>query len=250
MTEVGQPRSKSFYVLGSFFLVFLAFIYGPTIVIFVLSFQGPNGGMSFRMVGFRPCGSSNCCPEPAGIGDIPSAFTRSLEQRRSLRSHRGDLRVGRHGLSSSLSWSRIVVLHCRPEPRHAEPVRRLRYCPRLQGAWLENRAGYLRARRPAHLDLAVRPDDHLRDQRPADRPDDTKKVATDLGGEWLAAVPRHNPADHPAGRHWARPVRLHPVLRRVRPFLADGWNGEYLAARNLGDDDRGHIPGPDSRSAR
>ncbi len=51
MTGVGQPRPRSFYVLGAFFLAVLTFMYGPMIVIFVLSFQGPNGGMSFPMVG-------------------------------------------------------------------------------------------------------------------------------------------------------------------------------------------------------
>ena len=31
MTGVGQPRPKSFYVLGAFFLAFLTFMYGPMI---------------------------------------------------------------------------------------------------------------------------------------------------------------------------------------------------------------------------
>lgn len=79
MTEVGQPRPKSFYILGFFFLLFLAFLYGPMIVIFILSFQGPNGGMSFPMVGHSTLWFQRLLSGTGRIGDIPSAFIRSLE---------------------------------------------------------------------------------------------------------------------------------------------------------------------------
>jgi putative spermidine/putrescine transport system permease protein len=79
MTEVGQPRPKSFYILGFFFLLFVAFLYGPMIVIFILSFQGPNGGMSFPMVGCSTQWFQQLLSGTGRIGDIPSAFTRSLE---------------------------------------------------------------------------------------------------------------------------------------------------------------------------
>ncbi len=79
MTEAGQRRSKSFYVLGFFFLLFLAFLYGPMIVIFVLSFQGPNGGMSFPMVGYSTLWFQQLLSGTGRVGDIPSAFIRSLE---------------------------------------------------------------------------------------------------------------------------------------------------------------------------
>jgi len=79
MTELGQPRSKSFYVLGFFFLLFLAFLYGPMIVIFILSFQGPDGGMSFPMVGHSTLWFQQLLSGTGRIGDIPSAFVRSLE---------------------------------------------------------------------------------------------------------------------------------------------------------------------------
>jgi putative spermidine/putrescine transport system permease protein len=78
MMEVGQPRSRSFYVLGFFFLAFLAFMYGPMIVIFILSFQGPNGGMSFPMVGHSTLWFEQLLSATGRIGDIPSAFLRSL----------------------------------------------------------------------------------------------------------------------------------------------------------------------------
>jgi putative spermidine/putrescine transport system permease protein len=78
LTEAGQPRPKSFYILGVFFLLFLAFLYGPMIVIFILSFQGPDGGMSFPMVGHSTLWFQQLLSGTGRIGDIPSAFVRSL----------------------------------------------------------------------------------------------------------------------------------------------------------------------------
>ncbi|MCY4326271.1 MAG: ABC transporter permease, partial [Rhodobacteraceae bacterium] len=46
-----EPRSRSFYILAAFFAVFIAFLYGPTVVIGVLSFQGAGGGLTFPMRG-------------------------------------------------------------------------------------------------------------------------------------------------------------------------------------------------------
>jgi len=48
MTE-GRPRS--FYVLAIFFAAYVLFLYGPMIAIYVLSFQGPQGGLTFPMNG-------------------------------------------------------------------------------------------------------------------------------------------------------------------------------------------------------
>jgi putative spermidine/putrescine transport system permease protein len=79
MTEAGQPRPKSFYVLAAFFATFLAFMYGPMLVIFILSFQGPNGGMSFPMVGWSFLWFQQLLSATGRIGDIPSAMLRSLE---------------------------------------------------------------------------------------------------------------------------------------------------------------------------
>ena len=46
-----EPRSRSFYVLTAFFMLFILFLYGPTITIGILSFQGPGGGLTFPMRG-------------------------------------------------------------------------------------------------------------------------------------------------------------------------------------------------------
>lgn len=78
-TEAGQPRPRSFYFLAAFFAAFLAFMYGPMLVIFILSFQGPTGGMSFPMVGWSFLWFEQLLSATGRVGDIPSAIVRSLE---------------------------------------------------------------------------------------------------------------------------------------------------------------------------
>ena len=48
---MSEGRSRSFYLLSIVFALYVLFLYGPTITIVVLSFQGPNGGMTFPMNG-------------------------------------------------------------------------------------------------------------------------------------------------------------------------------------------------------
>ena len=47
-----EKRPRSFYVLTVIFALFVLFLYGPTITIAILSFQGPQGGLTFPMRGF------------------------------------------------------------------------------------------------------------------------------------------------------------------------------------------------------
>ena len=41
---MGEGRSRSFYVLAAFFTAYVLFLYGPMFAIYILSFQGPDGG--------------------------------------------------------------------------------------------------------------------------------------------------------------------------------------------------------------
>jgi putative spermidine/putrescine transport system permease protein len=75
---VNEGRSPAFYALAAFFGLYVLFLYGPMIVIFILSFQGPTGGLTFPLVGvslhwFQRLWEGN------GIVDITGAFQRSLE---------------------------------------------------------------------------------------------------------------------------------------------------------------------------
>ncbi|GAA4229396.1 ABC transporter permease [Sagittula sp. NFXS13] len=72
-----EPRPRSFYILAAFFALFLLFLYGPTLTIAVLSFQGPEGGLTFPMRGVSLHWFRDLFQEQA-VGDIWGAFRRSL----------------------------------------------------------------------------------------------------------------------------------------------------------------------------
>ena len=72
-----EPRSRSFYVLAAFFALFLLFLYGPTITIAILSFQGPSGGLTFPMNG-RSFHWFRDLFEQQAVGDIWGSFRRSF----------------------------------------------------------------------------------------------------------------------------------------------------------------------------
>jgi putative spermidine/putrescine transport system permease protein len=75
--RVSDARAPGFWPLVIVFALFVLFLYGPMFTIFVLSFQGPEGGLTFPLRGvslhwFRSLA--------AGLGtvDIAAAFQRSL----------------------------------------------------------------------------------------------------------------------------------------------------------------------------
>lgn len=70
-------RGPAFYLLAAFFALFVVFLYGPMLMIFILSFQGPTGGLTFPMRGvsthwFHDLWTSS------RYGDLGGAFRRSL----------------------------------------------------------------------------------------------------------------------------------------------------------------------------
>lgn len=72
-----DKRSRSFYALAAFFALFLVFLYGPTITIAILSFQGPQGGLTFPMRGVSLHWFADLFRQQA-VGDIWGSFFRSL----------------------------------------------------------------------------------------------------------------------------------------------------------------------------
>lgn len=72
-----EPRSRSFYVLAAFFGLFVFFLYGPIITIGVLSFQGPNGGLTFPMNGVSTYWFYDLFEQQA-VGDIWGSLRRSF----------------------------------------------------------------------------------------------------------------------------------------------------------------------------
>ena len=72
-----EGRAKGFWPLATVFALFVLFLYGPVITIFVLSFQGPEGGLTFPMRGVSLHWYRELW-EGLGVVDIGAALRRSL----------------------------------------------------------------------------------------------------------------------------------------------------------------------------
>ncbi len=75
--RISEKRPWTFYALATLFGAFLLFLYGPMLVIYVLSFQGPNGGVTFPMVGVSTVWFQEIL-QPGQMANIPVAFRRSI----------------------------------------------------------------------------------------------------------------------------------------------------------------------------
>src|ERR1051325_1999000 len=73
----GRGRPWTFYALATLFGFFLVFLYGPMLVIYILSFQGPNGGVTFPMVGTSLVWFEDIL-KPGQMANIPVSFGRSI----------------------------------------------------------------------------------------------------------------------------------------------------------------------------
>ena len=74
----GQRRPTSFYYLAAFFAIFIIFLYGPMLIIVLLSFQGPQGGLTFPMNGVSMFWFEQLW-KGVGVIDIWRGFRRSLQ---------------------------------------------------------------------------------------------------------------------------------------------------------------------------
>lgn len=70
-------RPWTFYALSGFFGLFVAFLYGPMSAIFILSFQGPNGGLTFPLNGVSLRWFTALFAQER-TGDFSGAFSRSI----------------------------------------------------------------------------------------------------------------------------------------------------------------------------
>jgi putative spermidine/putrescine transport system permease protein len=73
-----EGRPVSFYLLGGLFALFVLFLYGPMITIVLLSFQGPEGGLTFPMQGVSTHWFRKLWSDGLPNVDIWSAFARSF----------------------------------------------------------------------------------------------------------------------------------------------------------------------------
>ncbi|MCW5651140.1 MAG: ABC transporter permease [Ramlibacter sp.] len=75
--RISERRAPGFWPLALVFAAFVLFMYGPMLTIFVLSFQGPEGGLTFPLRGLSLHWFHKLA-EGLGTVDIGAAFRRSL----------------------------------------------------------------------------------------------------------------------------------------------------------------------------
>lgn len=73
----GDARPLTFYLLAILFGAWLVYLYGPMLVIYLLSFQGENGGVTFPMVGVSTVWFEDII-KPGQMANIPVSFGRSM----------------------------------------------------------------------------------------------------------------------------------------------------------------------------
>ena len=77
MYSADGSRPWTFYAFAAFFTLFVLFLYGPMTVIYILSFQGPQGGMTFPMNGIS-LHWFDALFSQTRVGDIAGSFQRSI----------------------------------------------------------------------------------------------------------------------------------------------------------------------------
>lgn len=70
-------RPWTFYLLGAIFAFYVLFLYGPMLCIYILSFQGPQGGLGFPMRGVSVHWFEQLIGQ-GDTGDLMGAISRSL----------------------------------------------------------------------------------------------------------------------------------------------------------------------------
>ena len=153
-----DDRPWTFYALGDAVRRLSAVSLRPDGGDRILSFQGPNGGVTFPMVGVLGRlvpGHSQARPDgqyPGLVRRARSRWPRSSASLTVVMSVAAGLAFRRRFPGSGAG-----VLSRRREPRDAEPPGRLRHRPRLPVSRHRAEPFHLGARRPADLDAAVRP---------------------------------------------------------------------------------------------
>jgi len=72
-----NKKKIKFIILTIFFITFVLFLYGPIFAVIILSFQGPNGGLTFPMNGFSFHWFYSLFGDQL-VGDFKLSFLRSI----------------------------------------------------------------------------------------------------------------------------------------------------------------------------
>ena len=182
---MNEGHSPAFYGLAAFFGLFVLFLYGPTIVIFILSFQGPTGGLTFPLNGvslhrFEHFGGRRRGRHrrrlPALAGTRPrrhDSYRRVVVDAPGLAFRRRFFGANAPVLSRGGEPDRALDHHL---ARHRARISRgRRHFKNVRAGvarrQLQNDDGHVHLRpwRASHLDAAVRPVGHVCDLQPLRR---------------------------------------------------------------------------------
>jgi len=119
---VSRRRGLAYWLLAAFFGMFVLFLYGPTLTILVLSFQGPSGGLTFPMNGVSLHWFKNLF-ETQMVGDFAGSFERSMMLgiwALTLQGTQGALMVMiNHGVSTGALFFLVGMIY---ERRHSRQI--------------------------------------------------------------------------------------------------------------------------------
>ena len=235
-TRVREPRPFTFYLLAGLMILFLVFLYGPMAIIYLLSFQGPNGGVTFPMVGYSTKWFGDIL-RPGQMANIPVSFGRSIALALVVSaltvviSVAAALGFRRRFPGAALVFYIAIASLVMPSLLVGFGIGlgfSLFGLP--QGLWTSALGAQLTWTLPfglltmfavvarfnrAYEEAATRPRRHP-----------------------LATPPLRHPPHPPPRHHRRRRRRIHPLLRRIRPHHADHRQLQHPAARNL----RAHFP--------
>ena len=221
----GGHASMTFGILGrvaitAFFCLFVLFLYGPTLTIVILSFQGPDGGLTFPMNGVSLHWFARLF-ETQAVGDFGGALTRSLllavivMVATVVISLAAGLAFRRRFIGANALFTLTIASLIIPSILVSLGVGLLFNLTGLDPAWYSSALGaQLTWTLPFGLLImfAVFNRFNRAWEEAALR---SRRLA-------VAAVPPRRAADHRAECGRRRAVRLHPVLRRIRSHAADG----------------------------
>ena len=160
-THPSDRRPWTFYVLAAVFTLFVLFLYGPMACIYILSFQGPNGGLTFPLNGISTEWFGALFYQQR-TGDIAGAFSRSIPLAIIVLTLTVIL-----SLAAGLAFRRRFVgvgLHllCRHrQPHRARTGAQRRHRPGIPDARRSATLVLLGIGRASQLDFALRALDHV-----------------------------------------------------------------------------------------
>jgi putative spermidine/putrescine transport system permease protein len=110
-------RPWTFWFFAAFFVLFVIFLYGPMFVVYILSFQGEDGGLTFPLAGVSTHWFHELVDPNARSGDFDRPWRRGIAaNRRAVGRCRTGVPPQLHGISDHF-------LHRDRQPDHARPVR-------------------------------------------------------------------------------------------------------------------------------